>query len=59
MVNEQVDPGIREELARRGHIVSTSAGPVGNPVMITIDPNTGQMEAAGDPRAGRHAGAID
>ena len=59
VVNEQVDPGIREELARRGHIVSTSAGPVGNPVMITIDPNTGQMEAAGDPRAGRHAGAID
>jgi gamma-glutamyltranspeptidase/glutathione hydrolase len=59
VVNEQVPPGIREELARRGHIVSTTAGPVGNPVMITIDPATGQMEAAGDPQAGRHAGAID
>lgn len=59
VVNEQVAPGIREELARRGHIISTSAGPVGNPVMITIDPNTGWMEAAGDPRAGRHAAAID
>jgi gamma-glutamyltranspeptidase/glutathione hydrolase len=59
VVNEEVAPAIREELARRGHIVSTTAGPVGNPVMITIDPATGQLEAAGDPRAGRHAGALD
>jgi len=59
VVNEEVAPAIREELAQRGHIVSTTAGPVGNPVMITIDPATGQLEAAGDPRAGRHAGALD
>ncbi|MFN9371834.1 MAG: gamma-glutamyltransferase family protein [Planctomycetaceae bacterium] len=59
VVNEQIAPDIREELARRGHLVSTSSSPVGNPVMITIDPTTGQLEAAGDPRAGRHAAAID
>jgi len=59
VVNEQIDGGVRDELARRGHQISTTAGPVGNPVMLTIHPTTGEMEAAGDPRAGRHAGAID
>jgi gamma-glutamyltranspeptidase/glutathione hydrolase len=59
VVNEQVAGDIREELARRGHLVSTTASPVGNPVLLTIDPLTGVMEAAGDPKAGRHAAAIE
>jgi gamma-glutamyltranspeptidase/glutathione hydrolase len=46
-----------EELRRRGHEVTVSSGPLGNPVMIRIDPATGLAHAAGDPDAGRHAGA--
>jgi gamma-glutamyltranspeptidase/glutathione hydrolase len=59
VVNEQVPEAIRADLARRGHIVSTTAGPVGNPIMITLDPASGELEAAGDPQAGRHAAALD
>lgn len=59
VINEQIPTTVREELAGRGHVVSTSAGPVGNPVLITIDPATGELEAAGDPRAGRHAAALE
>jgi hypothetical protein len=32
---------------------------VGNPIMITLDPASGELEAAGDPQAGRHAAALD
>ncbi|MEQ1824388.1 MAG: gamma-glutamyltransferase [Pirellula sp.] len=49
---------IREELSRRGHIVKTTNGPIAHPVMIYIDQQSGQMYAAGDPKAKRHAAAI-
>jgi gamma-glutamyltranspeptidase/glutathione hydrolase len=51
------DEAAIEELTRRGHKVTRTTGPIGNPVMIWIDPATGIPHAAGDPRAGRHAGA--
>jgi hypothetical protein len=44
-------------LEARGHKVTVSRGPLWAPVMLRIDPKTGQKEAAGEPRAGRHAGA--
>jgi gamma-glutamyltranspeptidase/glutathione hydrolase len=47
------------ELKARGHEVKTGPGPVGHPVLLRIDPATGQAHAAGDPEAGRHAGAVD
>ena len=40
----------------RGHVV-TRKPPLGNPVMLAIDPQTGQKQAAGDPKARRHARA--
>lgn len=49
----------RDELARRGHIVSTTPGPIGNPVMLVIDRETGLIHAAGDPAAKRHAAAVN
>lgn len=58
-VNEQIDAGVREELARRGHKLSTTPGPIAHPVMIFIDPKSGTIHAAGDPKAGRHAAAIE
>ena len=57
-VNETIAREVREELDRRGHRVRTTAGPIANPVMIYIDPQTLVIHAAGDPQAGRHAAAL-
>jgi gamma-glutamyltranspeptidase/glutathione hydrolase len=53
----EIDEKVYIELASRGHNVSRAKAPVWNPVMITIDPRTLLLEAAGDPKAGRHAAA--
>jgi len=42
-------------LKKLGHRVTIGKPPLGHPVMLTIDPRTGQKHAAGDPKAGRHA----
>ena len=47
------------DLAKRGHKMSTTKGPIAHPVMIFVDHDTGTFYAAGDPAARRHAGAID
>lgn len=58
-VNEAIDAEVREELSRRGHKLTTTSGPIANPVMIYIDPESGLIHAAGDPKAGRHAAALE
>jgi gamma-glutamyltranspeptidase/glutathione hydrolase len=46
------------ELKARGHKVELGRPPLSAaPTVLTIDPSSGRLEAAGDPRAGRHAGA--
>ncbi len=57
-VNEEVSPAVQTALSDRGHLVATVPSPVGYPVMIFIDPTTGMMYAAGDPKAKRHAAAL-
>jgi len=42
-------------LKKLGHRVTIGQPPLGHPVMLSIDPQTGQKCAAGDPKAGRHA----
>jgi gamma-glutamyltranspeptidase/glutathione hydrolase len=59
VVNEEINESVRTELSRRGHVVKTVAGPVGYPIMLTIDQGTGLIHAAGDPKAKRHAAALD
>jgi gamma-glutamyltranspeptidase/glutathione hydrolase len=55
MKNEKA---LAEALKKRGHIVSTKSGSMGaNPVMLRIDPTTRVIDAAGDPKARRHAAA--
>ena len=44
------------DLAERGHKLG-ARGPSSNPVVLRIDPKTGLLHAAGDPRARRHAAA--
>jgi gamma-glutamyltranspeptidase len=46
-----------DALAARGHRVEIQDPPFGRPVMLTLDPRTGEKHAAGDPKAGRHARA--
>ncbi len=58
-VNEAIGADVRDDLARRGHKLSTTPGAIANPVMIYIDPENRMIHAAGDPKAGRHAAAID
>ena len=54
-----IDPAARDDLSARGHEVSVTDGPIASPVMLRIDRQTGIIEAAGDPAAGRHAAALD
>lgn len=58
-VQADVASEVQAELAKRGHKMSTTKGPIAHPVMIFIDHETGTFYAAGDPAARRHAGAID
>jgi gamma-glutamyltranspeptidase/glutathione hydrolase len=51
------DPGLTKGLEARGHRVKVAKGVLAAPVMLRIDPKTGRKDAAGDPRARRHAAA--
>ncbi len=57
-LNSTIAIETQQELARRGHKVSTVNGAIAHPVMIAIDRSTGLLHAAGDPQAKRHAAAI-
>jgi len=58
-VDEKMDEGVRDELAKRGHKITTTSKPIAYPIMIYVDPKTKMIYAAGDPKARRHAAAID
>ena len=58
-VNKTVSDAVLRELEKRGHKVSTTGGAIAHPVMIYIDHANNMIHAAGDPKAGRHAAAID
>ena len=58
-INTNVAPDVRNELANRGHSIETTDSPIGHPVMLVIDHESGLIHAAGDPTAARHAAAID
>jgi gamma-glutamyltranspeptidase/glutathione hydrolase len=57
-VDERLDKRVTGELAKRGHKIKTTTGPIAHPVMIYVDPDTGMIHAAGDPKARRHAAAL-
>ena len=58
-LNDQIDKEVRVELANRGHKVRATSEPIAYPVMLYVDPDTGMMHAAGDPRTGRNAAALE
>ncbi len=57
-VNCDVPSEVCGELESRGHNLSTTSEAIARPVMIYLDRDTGEMYAAGDPSAGRHAAAL-
>jgi gamma-glutamyltranspeptidase/glutathione hydrolase len=55
-INPEIGTETLQALKSRGHILSVSTGALAAaPCVISLDPSTGRMRAAGDPRAGRHA----
>jgi gamma-glutamyltranspeptidase/glutathione hydrolase len=55
-INPEIGSPTLESLKDRGHKLILRAGPLSAaPCVISLDPTTGQLRAAGDPRAGRHA----
>jgi gamma-glutamyltranspeptidase/glutathione hydrolase len=51
------DPALTKSLEALGHKVKVQKGVLWAPVILKIDPKTGLKDAAGDPKARRHAGA--
>lgn len=58
VINDGIDESVRAELERRGHKLEVTSSPIARPVMLAIDQQSGELYAAGDPNAGRHAGGI-
>jgi gamma-glutamyltranspeptidase/glutathione hydrolase len=56
-VQEETGAATLDALRSRGHRVSPTRAPVWWPVLLTRDPATGRLHAAGDPKARRHAAA--
>ncbi len=57
LLTPDMSPRTVEELKARGHRVTLRKGALWAPAVVTIDPASGEIRAAGDPRARRHAGA--
>jgi gamma-glutamyltranspeptidase len=57
LVNEGVGDTTIRALTQRGHHITVSKGSLWAPSAIRIDRETGRLDAAGDPGAGRHAAA--
>lgn len=58
LVEQSLGQETIDALAARGHHVKVQKPPFGHPVMLVLDPATGQKHVAGDPKAGRHARAF-
>jgi gamma-glutamyltranspeptidase/glutathione hydrolase len=55
-INPEIGTDTLESLKARGHILSVNTGPLSAAAcVISLEPLTGRLRAAGDPRAGRHA----
>ena len=56
LLHPELVKSVGPDLAARGHEID-ARGPKSNPVLLRIDPKTGLIHAAGDPRSRRHAAA--
>jgi gamma-glutamyltranspeptidase/glutathione hydrolase len=56
-LNPDVGEDVITDLQSRGHQVTLKKGALATPVLLRIDAASGRIEAAGDPKARRHAAA--
>lgn len=56
LVDEGISPDVCADLSEREHHIERS--PIGAPVMLAMDRQTGIVYAAGDPALGRHAAGL-
>jgi gamma-glutamyltranspeptidase/glutathione hydrolase len=59
VISDSVDGIIKEELSQRGHQLEIAEAPIASPSMLYIDQDSGTFNAAGDPKAHRHAAGLD
>ncbi|MFH1006982.1 MAG: gamma-glutamyltransferase [Candidatus Latescibacterota bacterium] len=57
-LSDGVDDRVRQALSRRGHKLEVTTSPIGSPVMLYIDQDSGICYVAGDPEAHRHAAGL-
>jgi len=57
-VSDRVNDRVQETLSQRGHELDVTTSPIGSPVMLSIDQDSGIFYAAGDPEAHRHAAGL-
>ncbi len=57
-LNDSISQETQKELAARGHQLESKSEPIGRPAILAIDLKTGVMQAAGDPKAARHAAGL-
>ena len=55
---EGTEKAVADELKTRGHRLQFVQR-VASPVMLQVDPEEGTFLVAGDPKAGRHAAALE
>jgi len=58
-ISENTSKSTQKELKQRGHKLTIATSPIGAPVMLYIDQETGDNYAAGDPESHRHAAGLD
>jgi len=58
-IEDCIDEDVIAELKKRGHEIRTFSGANSHPVMLYVNPETGMMYAAGDPRVWRHAAVVE
>ena len=58
-LNEGIKENVVKDLAKRGHKISKTSGPIAYPVMIYYEKETELFYAAGDPKASRHTAVIE
>ncbi|MBI1323981.1 hypothetical protein GC170_12460 [bacterium] len=55
ILEKAVNDDVAAELVKRGHVVQKVQRPQSNPIVLTRDPATGLIRAAGDPNSRRNA----
>ena len=58
LLDSGIDAETAAALKNRGHRVTIKRPPIAHPSALAIDPESGRLDAAGDPKAARHASAF-